>query len=124
MSKAAPRFARASLAGQAALLAGLALLSGGCRDYTDMSLAEEVLGRDEPVQAEGLHGEAFATDGPRIRFQPAQLPVIRVAPGQEREIGSVLNVPQAMRYGEYVWDEKGKDGSISMNAGGGSQLVK
>nr|WP_294171200.1 L,D-transpeptidase family protein [uncultured Sphingomonas sp.] len=90
-----------------ALLAGLALLSGACRDYTDMPLTEEMFGSDEIVQAEGLHDPAFATDGPRVRFQPAQLPVISLAPGQERAIGSVLNVPEAMRYGEHVWNDEG-----------------
>ena len=81
-------------------------MAGACRDHTDMSLAEEVFGADEVVQAEGLHEQAIATNDARIRFQPRQLPVINVGAGQEREIGSVLNVPQAMRYGEYVWDDK------------------
>lgn len=96
--------------GRLALLMSLALLSSGCRDHTDMSLSEELFGQDEPaeiVRAEGLHDPAIATDGPRIRFQQAQLPVVSVAPGRERAIGSVLNVPEAMRYGEYVWDEDG-----------------
>lgn len=93
--------------GRLALLVGLALLAGACRDHTDMSLAEEVFGPGEVVQADGLHERAVATDEARVRFPPRQLPVINVGAGQEREIASVLNVPQAMRYGEYVWDDKG-----------------
>ena len=96
--------------GRLALLVGLGLLAGACRDHTDMSLAEEVFGVDEVVQAGGLHEQATATNDARIRFQPRQLPVINVGAGQERQIGSVLNVPQAMRYGEYVWDDKGVPG--------------
>jgi lipoprotein-anchoring transpeptidase ErfK/SrfK len=89
------------------LLVGLGLLASACRDHTDMSLAEEIFGADQAVPADGLHEQAIATNDTRIRFQPRELPLINLGAGQEREIGSVLNVPQAMRYGEYVWDDDG-----------------
>jgi hypothetical protein len=88
-------------------LVGLVLLAGACRDYTATPLSEEVFGADEVYQADGLHADATVNDGARIRFAAADRPTLKVEPGQERQIGSLLNVPEAMRYGEYLWHEDG-----------------
>lgn len=88
MHRQAPR--RSVLVPVAAL--GMVLLAGGCRDYTTVPLREEAMA--QPA-------------GPRIRFAQANLPAVSIAPGQHRQIGSVLNVPEAMRYGEFVWNDAG-----------------
>lgn len=72
----------------------MAVSTAACRDYTSVPLAEQQQPAVEPT-------------GPRIRFADDRKPVLQVSANEQRQIGSVLNVPRAMQYGEYVWNEEG-----------------
>jgi hypothetical protein len=100
-----PRLAEAAAAARAphrrkaltwlAAACGVSLAFGtaACRDYTTIPLSEQQ--------------QVAEPTGPRVRFPAGQMPVLQVSAGERRQIGSVLNVPRAMQYGEYVWNEDG-----------------
>lgn len=90
---------------RAAILFAFALVTAACRDHTAMPLREEVFGRAD-VAAAGPASQPQVSDT-RVRFLAGQRPTLNLAPGEQRQIGSLLNVPEAMRYGDYRWNEDG-----------------
>jgi hypothetical protein len=46
-----------------------------------------------------------APKGPRIVFPEGRLPELARADGTRRAVKSLLNVPERMTYGQFVWDE-------------------
>jgi lipoprotein-anchoring transpeptidase ErfK/SrfK len=57
--------------------------------------------------------EDTSYDGARIQLPRPKLLTVPGAAGPKHEIKSLLNVPGRIRYGEYVWDDKGvEDGPL------------
>jgi hypothetical protein len=48
-----------------------------------------------------------ANSGDRIFYPPGQYPQLRLPDGEMHAIHSVLNVPRALAFGDYVWDAAG-----------------
>ena len=46
----------------------------------------------------------------RVRYPPDRLPQLRLPDGSSRPVRSLLQTPQALRHGEYIWDDAGVPG--------------
>jgi len=49
----------------------------------------------------------FTYSNERISFAPTSLPLVKAATGEDRQISSLLNVPEVIHYGDYKWNEEG-----------------
>ena len=68
-------------------------------------------------------GSVSAQDG-RLRYDARASPVIALPGGHRAIIHSLLNVPERMHYGEYVWNEAGAPpGAVWIRVDLDSQLV-
>src|SRR5579872_3604180 len=66
------------------------------------------LGRaPQPAQARPLVARAQQTLSDRIKVYPAEYKAAQAAGILDRPITSILNVPRQMRYGDFVWDDRG-----------------
>jgi hypothetical protein len=77
------------------LLVPAALLLQGCSDGT----AEASPPQSPPP--------AISYSDARISFAPVSLPLVKAATGVDRQVSSLLNVPDAFRYGDFRWNEEG-----------------
>ena len=48
-----------------------------------------------------------APPGPRLRYPAGHRPALPLSDNEAREVSSVLNVAEAMRFGDFVWDDEG-----------------
>ncbi|WP_366809693.1 L,D-transpeptidase family protein [Sphingomonas sp.] len=53
---------------------------------------------------------AASPDRARIRYPAGQQPVVALPNGENRKISSLLNIRQKMKFGDYVWNDKGVGG--------------
>jgi L,D-transpeptidase catalytic domain len=60
--------------------------------------------KSDPVPAAPVRRAAPAA---RITFPASRLPTLALADGTKRPVKSLLNVPERMRYGEFVWNDAG-----------------
>lgn len=60
-----------------------------------------------PSASPSLRAEIPSSKGDRVQFPPDHLPGLKLADGSSRAVKSLLNVPERMTYGQFVWNEKG-----------------
>ena len=84
-------------------VAGLAFFLVGAMTAAAWSVAR----MPQPAEARPLAAPARQSPSDRIPVSPAEYKEAQAAGLVDRPITSILNVPRQMRYGDFVWDDKG-----------------
>ena len=100
-----------------AVLAGTLLMAA-------TALAAAWLGPISPTTPAAVTTPAVSRTGARLWYPRDSAPVLALPGGREKTIQSVLNIPSPMRFGDFVWDDKGvPEGPLWVRADLDRQIV-
>jgi hypothetical protein len=97
---------------------------GGSVLVAATALAAAWLSPGSPPATTAIEAPAMSQTAARLWYPRASAPVLALPEGREKTIQSVLNIRSPMKFGDFVWDEKGvPDGPLWVRADLDRQIV-